>query len=37
MAPLLNFGQVLKGRISSYTIAEELHRAVDQAAVYLAR
>ncbi|KAK1986496.1 kinase-like domain-containing protein [Colletotrichum cereale] len=29
--------QVLKGRKSTYTIGKELHRAVDEAAVYLAR
>lgn len=37
MAPLLNINQVLKGRISTYAIVKELHRAVDEAAVYLAR
>ncbi|GAW26421.1 putative serine threonine protein kinase [Rosellinia necatrix] len=37
MAPLLYIGQILKGRNSTYTLVKELHRAVDEAAVYLAR
>ncbi|KAI1161900.1 serine/threonine protein kinase [Nemania serpens] len=37
MAPLLRIGQILKGRNSTYTLVKELHRAVDEAAVYLAR
>lgn len=37
MSPLLDLGQVLKGHKSTYTIVKELHRAVDEAAVYLAR
>ncbi|KAI0409232.1 serine/threonine protein kinase [Xylaria palmicola] len=37
MAPLLPISQLLKGRNSTYTLVKELHRAVDEAAVYLAR
>ncbi|KAI1361455.1 serine/threonine protein kinase [Xylaria arbuscula] len=37
MAPLLHIGQILKGRNSTYTLVKELHRAIDEAAVYLAR
>lgn len=37
MSPLLNNGQVLKGYQSTYTVIKELHRALDEAAVYLAR
>ncbi|KAF2963789.1 hypothetical protein GQX73_g9785 [Xylaria multiplex] len=37
MAPLLHISQTLKGRNSTYTLVKELHRAVDEAAVYLAR
>ncbi|WQF80659.1 Putative serine/threonine-protein kinase, active [Colletotrichum destructivum] len=35
MAPLLSVGQTLRGRISTYSIVQELHRATDQGAVYL--
>ncbi|KAK3986835.1 kinase-like protein [Cladorrhinum sp. PSN332] len=37
MARLVKADSVLLGRLSSYTIGKELHRAVDQGAVYLAR
>ncbi|KAI1422302.1 kinase-like domain-containing protein [Xylaria sp. FL1777] len=37
VASLLHIGQILKGRNSSYTLVKELHRALDEAAVYLAR
>jgi hypothetical protein len=37
MPPFFSIGQVLKGCKSTYTIVKELHRAVDEAAVYLAR
>ncbi|KAI0179788.1 serine/threonine protein kinase [Hypoxylon sp. FL1284] len=37
MAPLLHVNQVLKGQSSTYTILKELHKAVDDGAVYLAR
>ncbi len=37
MARLLSAGAVLTGRLSSYTIVKELHRAADEGAVYLAR
>ncbi len=37
MARLLSADVVLLGRLSSYTIAKELHRAADEGAVYLAR
>ncbi|KAJ0161526.1 Serine/threonine-protein kinase US3 -like protein [Colletotrichum tanaceti] len=37
MRPLFKIDQVLKGRKSTYTIVKELHRAVDEGAVYLAR
>jgi hypothetical protein len=35
MAPLLSIGQMLKGRLSTYSMAKELHRAADNGAVYL--
>jgi len=37
MARLLNADTVLLGRLSSYTVGKELHRAADEGAVYLAR
>jgi hypothetical protein len=37
MARLLSADAVLLGRLSSYTIGKELHRAADDGAVYLAR
>ncbi|KAK0655469.1 kinase-like domain-containing protein [Cercophora newfieldiana] len=37
MARLLSADAVLLGRLSSYTIGKELHRAADEGAVYLAR
>ncbi|KAK5652215.1 hypothetical protein OQA88_10712 [Cercophora sp. LCS_1] len=37
MARLLSADGVLLGRLSSYTIGKELHRAADEGAVYLAR
>lgn len=37
MSRLLNAEAVLRGRLSSYTIVKELHRAADEGAVYLAR
>jgi hypothetical protein len=37
MPPFFGIDQVLKGRKSTYTIVKELYRAVDEAAVYLAR
>lgn len=37
MARLLSADAVLRGRLSSYTIGKELHRAADDGAVYLAR
>jgi RIO-like serine/threonine protein kinase len=37
MARLLSADAALMGRLSSYTIAKELHRAADEGAVYLAR
>ena len=37
MARLLTADAVLIGRLSSYTIDKELHRAADEGAVYLAR
>ncbi|KAK0649247.1 kinase-like domain-containing protein [Cercophora newfieldiana] len=37
MARLLSVDAVLMGRLSSYTIGKELHRAADEGAVYLAR
>ncbi len=37
MARLLTADAVLIGRLSSYTIGKELHRAADEGAVYLAR
>jgi hypothetical protein len=37
MALLFPIGQILRGRSSTYTLVKELHRAVDEAAVYLAR
>ncbi len=37
MASLLHIGQILKGHNSTYTLVKELHRAVDEAAVYLVR
>lgn len=37
MARLLSGDAVLLGRLSSYTIGKELHRAADEGAVYLAR
>ncbi|TLD07334.1 hypothetical protein PgNI_10326 [Pyricularia grisea] len=36
MSSLVNIGQVLKARKSTYTIVKELHRALDEAAVHLA-
>ncbi|KAH9211851.1 serine/threonine protein kinase [Leptodontidium sp. 2 PMI_412] len=35
MASLLDLGQNLRGRVSTYSIAKQLHRAADQGAVYL--
>lgn len=37
MARLLTANAVLLGRLSSYTIGKELHKAADDGAVYLAR
>lgn len=37
MAPLLSIDAVLLGRLSSYIIGKELHRAADEGAVYFAR
>lgn len=37
MARLLSADAVLRGRLSSYTIGKELHRAADDGAIYLAR
>jgi len=37
MPPFFNIDQVLKGRKSTCTVVKELYRAVDEAAVYLAR
>ncbi|EMD70100.1 hypothetical protein COCSADRAFT_342234 [Bipolaris sorokiniana ND90Pr] len=37
MPPLFKVDQVLRGHKSIYTIVKEVHRAVDEAAVYLAR
>ncbi|KAI1181116.1 hypothetical protein F4777DRAFT_525933 [Nemania sp. FL0916] len=37
MAALFQLGQVLKGRNSTYTLVEQLHKAVYQGAAYLAR
>ncbi|KAK4136882.1 kinase-like protein [Trichocladium antarcticum] len=37
MARLLSANAVLIGRLTSYTIVKELHRAADEGAVYLAR
>lgn len=37
MARLLSADAVLLGRLSSYTIGKELHRAADEGAVYFAR
>ncbi|KAK2009011.1 hypothetical protein LZ32DRAFT_684164 [Colletotrichum eremochloae] len=35
MVSLLDLGQNLRGRVSTYFIVKELHRAADQGAVYL--
>ncbi|KAK1983370.1 hypothetical protein LZ30DRAFT_816902 [Colletotrichum cereale] len=35
MVSLLDLGQNLRGRVSTYSIIKELHRAADQGAVYL--
>ncbi|KAG4444419.1 hypothetical protein IFR05_000010 [Cadophora sp. M221] len=35
MVSLLDLGQNLRGRVSTYSIVKELHRAADQGAVYL--
>ncbi|KAF1849650.1 uncharacterized protein K460DRAFT_275213 [Cucurbitaria berberidis CBS 394.84] len=37
MPRFFNIDQVLRGLKSTYTIVKELHRAVDEAAIYLAR
>lgn len=37
MARLLSADATLIGRLSSYTVIKELHRAADEGAVYLAR
>ncbi len=37
MAEMLASNAVLRGRLSIYTIVKELHKAVDEGAVYLAR
>jgi hypothetical protein len=36
MVSLFNSGNILKGRLSTYTIVKELHRAADDGAVFLA-
>lgn len=37
MTSILKVGQTLKGRLSTYQLTKELHRAADDGAVFLAR
>lgn len=37
MASVLKVGQTLKGRLSTYTLTKEIHRAADDGVVFLAK